>query len=218
MACAGAVKPDESLMTNKTDDTLSHQKKLIDSLIATINDNYDMLHYDMTPSVYRLSEMGFPALIAVLPLLNNPNTDTRMHAQHVTEGVAMQFYGFVSGQGFTSHPEGEEKSRVLFKSIGYDWNDTIIAHREMAIKKWVKWILENNYANNCIDKEAALKIAKEDAQTAYRDLSIYDVEVRYIAGNWQVDYNLSNPQMLGGGPHYIICGKTGSILKRRYEQ
>ena len=218
MACSNPVKPVDTLITNKADDSLSQQKKLIDSLVATINDNYDMLHCDMTHSVYKLSEMGFPALMAILPLLNNSNIDTRMHAQRVTEGIVMQYYGFVPGQGFSGNPAGEEKSRVIIESIGYDWNDTIAVHREMAIKKWLKWISENNKINSFIEKETALKIAKEDAQAVYRNLSIYDVKAVFLESNWQVDYNLTNPQMLGGGPHYIICGTTGNILKRRYEQ
>lgn len=69
-----------------------------------------------------------------------------------------------------------------------------------------------------IDRETALGIAKKDAQTAYRDLSIYDIRAEIKDGNWYVDYDLSDPDMLGGGPHYIICGRSGSILMRMYEQ
>jgi hypothetical protein len=69
-----------------------------------------------------------------------------------------------------------------------------------------------------INKETALLIAQMDAQKAYSDLSIYKITAELKDMNWHVDYNLSNPQMLGGGPHYIICGKSGNILMRRYEQ
>lgn len=69
-----------------------------------------------------------------------------------------------------------------------------------------------------VDRENALKIAQTDAQKAYRDLSIYTIEAKLNKGNWFVDYNLSDPQMVGGGPHYIICSRSGNILTRRYEQ
>lgn len=69
-----------------------------------------------------------------------------------------------------------------------------------------------------IDREEALKIAKEDAQQIYRDLSIYKIKAELKDEKWFVDYNLSNPQMVGGGPHYVISAKTGKIISYRYEQ
>jgi hypothetical protein len=69
-----------------------------------------------------------------------------------------------------------------------------------------------------IDREKALKIAKEDAQRIYRDLSIYKVEAALKEGKWYVDYELTNPQMVGGGPHYVISAETGEIISFRYEQ
>ena len=69
-----------------------------------------------------------------------------------------------------------------------------------------------------ISKKQALKIAKEDAQLLYRDLSIYDVKIELKEGNWIVDYDIADPQMLGGGPHYVISSKTGEIISYRYEQ
>jgi hypothetical protein len=69
-----------------------------------------------------------------------------------------------------------------------------------------------------VDKETSLKIAEKDADISYRDLSIYNVKAELKENRWYVDYNLSNPDMLGGGPHYVICAKSGSIITRRYEQ
>src|SRR5262245_39215041 len=69
-----------------------------------------------------------------------------------------------------------------------------------------------------ITREAALGIPEEDARRAYRDLSIYDVAIESDGPNWRVDYNLKNPHMEGGGPHYLISGVDGRILDRKYEQ
>ena len=69
-----------------------------------------------------------------------------------------------------------------------------------------------------IDEEKALEIANNDAQKAYRDLSIYNIKAELKDEEWHIDYNLSNPQMLGGGPHYVISAKTGKILSYKYEQ
>jgi hypothetical protein len=87
---------------------------------------------------------------------------------------------------------------------------------------WCKIIvgIKNNTVKNniLINKETALIIAQKDAQTAYSDLSIYNITAELKNMNWYVDYNLSDLQILGGGPHYIICGKSGNILMRKYDQ
>ena len=69
-----------------------------------------------------------------------------------------------------------------------------------------------------IDKDSILKIAEKNAKTAYRDLTGYDVKAELKDGKWYVDYELSNQDMVGGGPHYVISAKTGEILSCRYEQ
>lgn len=68
-----------------------------------------------------------------------------------------------------------------------------------------------------ITEQQALEIARKDAATAYRDLSIYTVRVSREADGWHVDYELTDPSMLGGGPHYVIS-ESGEIARRRYEQ
>jgi hypothetical protein len=69
-----------------------------------------------------------------------------------------------------------------------------------------------------IGKDEALEIAEQDARTAYRDLSIYEVETELVSGNWQIDYELKDKSLRGGGPHYLISGQTGEIISKRYEQ
>lgn len=69
-----------------------------------------------------------------------------------------------------------------------------------------------------IDEAAARAIANEDAKRVYRDLSIYRIHTELKAGNWHVDYELNGEAMAGGGPHYVISGKTGEVIERRYEQ
>ena len=64
----------------------------------------------------------------------------------------------------------------------------------------------------------ALRVAQADASANYRDLTPYEVRLFMEGGDWHVDYELRNPGMRGGGPHYVISGATGEILSRRYEQ
>jgi len=69
-----------------------------------------------------------------------------------------------------------------------------------------------------IGREEALRIANEDAARMYRDLSIYHIQAELRNDKWYVDYEISNPQMVGGGPHYVISARTGEVLSFRYEQ
>ncbi len=69
-----------------------------------------------------------------------------------------------------------------------------------------------------ISCDQALGIARTDAESAYRDLSIYRIAVSLEENGWLVDYELKDPELQGGGPHYVIDARTGEILSKRYEQ
>lgn len=63
-----------------------------------------------------------------------------------------------------------------------------------------------------------LRIAHDDAQAAYRDLTGFKITLFRSPDGWHVDYDLTDPLSAGGGPHYVIDPNTGDILSRRYEQ
>jgi hypothetical protein len=69
-----------------------------------------------------------------------------------------------------------------------------------------------------VTAERALGIAQADAATAYRDLSQYRIRLELESDGWHIDYELKDPHMKGGGPHYVIDRLTGALLSRRYEQ
>ena len=66
--------------------------------------------------------------------------------------------------------------------------------------------------------EAALAIARKDAEKAYRDLSGFRIIIARKADGWHIDYELSDIYLHGGGPHYVIDAMTGAIVSKRYEQ
>ena len=76
----------------------------------------------------------------------------------------------------------------------------------------------NEELNIQIDENQALEIARKDALVAYRDVDHYEVIIELKDGNWQIDYELQDKEVHGGGPHYIISSETGRILSKRYEQ
>lgn len=63
-----------------------------------------------------------------------------------------------------------------------------------------------------------LAIAQADAARMYRDLSPYRIQLVLEADGWHVDYDLKDPKLKGGGPHYIIDARSGDIVSKRYEQ
>ncbi len=69
-----------------------------------------------------------------------------------------------------------------------------------------------------LSSDEVLKIARLDAERAYRDLTPYRICIALEADGWHVDYDLKDARLNGGGPHYVIDPRTGALLVRRYEQ
>jgi hypothetical protein len=66
--------------------------------------------------------------------------------------------------------------------------------------------------------EQALAIAQSDASKIYRDLSSYRICLALEEDGWHIDYELKDPQLTGGGPHYVIDATTWAVVSKRYEQ
>jgi hypothetical protein len=69
-----------------------------------------------------------------------------------------------------------------------------------------------------LDCDEILRIAHTDAAAAYRDLNDYRITLELRPDGWHVDYDLTQPLVAGGGPHYVIDPATGQIVSKRYEQ
>ena len=69
-----------------------------------------------------------------------------------------------------------------------------------------------------IPADQALAAAQADAVKAYRDLSLYRIHLSLEGDGWHIDYDLKNPRLKGGGPHYLIDSNTGAIVSKKYEQ
>ena len=67
-------------------------------------------------------------------------------------------------------------------------------------------------------REEALAIARKNASLSYRDLSVYEIEIKLESGKWYVDYEFRDKNVDGGGPHYVISQATGEIITFRFEQ
>ena len=69
-----------------------------------------------------------------------------------------------------------------------------------------------------VSSDEALRIARTDAEQAYRDLAAYRVTLRLRPDGLHVDYEPDNEQLQGGGPHYGIDSTNGEITSKIYEQ
>jgi hypothetical protein len=69
-----------------------------------------------------------------------------------------------------------------------------------------------------LSSDEVLRIARSDAEQAYRDLSGYRITLVLESDGWHVDYDLVGPPVAGGGPHYVIDPADGTIRSKRYEQ
>ncbi|MCI0681032.1 MAG: hypothetical protein L0Y71_02920 [Gemmataceae bacterium] len=79
-------------------------------------------------------------------------------------------------------------------------------------------IMSPRVGQPALSSDEALKIARLDAERAYRDLAAYRIGIALEADGWHVDYELKDPNLNGGGPHYVIEPHSGVILSKRYEQ
>ncbi len=73
-------------------------------------------------------------------------------------------------------------------------------------------------APQAIPADRALVVAQADALAAYRDLTPYRIQLALEDDGWHVDFELKDPRLKGGGPHYVIDAITGEIVAKRYEQ
>ena len=69
-----------------------------------------------------------------------------------------------------------------------------------------------------LSSDEVLRIARLDAERAYRDLTPYRISIVLEADGWHVDFEPKDTHLNGGGPHYIVDPRTGTILRKKYEQ
>ena len=62
-----------------------------------------------------------------------------------------------------------------------------------------------------------MRVARLDAEKAYRDLNQYRVCIALMDDGWHVDYELKDSKAQGGGPHYVI-DFAGKIKSKKYQQ
>jgi hypothetical protein len=116
------------------------ERTYIAELLRTLDQDFDPLHVDVTPSVVKLIALGLEGAVAVLDRLNAPEPLTRARAQRAAEGAVFRHFGHTWGQGFPD-AEAERRAREVVAQIGYD-PEAPEPQRLQAIERWRRW-LEN---------------------------------------------------------------------------
>jgi hypothetical protein len=116
-------------------------------LVRNIDASPDRLHFDVTPAVLQLTELGLPAAKAVLELLNAPDVLTRQRAQRVVEGIVMRRHGWQPGQGYPEPHGGQQRVKSVIESNGSYRADAPPEFRRQAIAKWRQWIESEEHAD-----------------------------------------------------------------------
>ena len=69
-----------------------------------------------------------------------------------------------------------------------------------------------------LSSDEVLRVARLDADRAYRDLARFVIRIAREPDGWHVDFDLKDSMARGGGPHYVIDPESGVIVTKRYEQ
>lgn len=69
-----------------------------------------------------------------------------------------------------------------------------------------------------ITSEAALAIARSDAEKAYSGTSHFRIEIQLEDDGWHISFRLKEKLWAGGGPEYVIDADSGTIREKRYYQ
>lgn len=108
-------------------------------LIATIDDDPDVLHGDITPAVTALCGLGLDGAIAVAPLLDAPTAPTRMHAGRALACAVARWLGYQAGDD-----DGRSGARRRFEQAwranGAYNPDAAPAARQAARARWTAWL------------------------------------------------------------------------------
>lgn len=112
----------------------------IEALIKTINDGEDRAHFNITPSVTYLTQIGKKALLLVLELMLSEDANTRLRALTAIDGICYNSF-FVNPKSKDKHKE-IENFRKWWKEIGLNDEGTI-SERELGIKKLKEWLSKN---------------------------------------------------------------------------
>jgi hypothetical protein len=120
---------------------LAKAPEALSALQATINDSPDPLHWEQTPAVQSLIEMGTAVLPTVFALMDSSNETKRRRAQYVLATVVLQDINQRLQPRPLTNQAIQEWERLHQANGSYEWNGTESA-RKISIELWKRWFAE----------------------------------------------------------------------------
>ena len=120
-----------------------HAPDALDALQTAINDAPDPLHFEQTPAVQSLIELGTAALTAVFALMESADARTRQRAQYILANVMLRdITRRLQPRPLTS--DAQQAWEELRQANGsYQWDGPEPARRA-SIALWRQWARERN--------------------------------------------------------------------------
>ena len=115
------------------------QSPRLRDLIKTIDDDVNINHIEFTPSVHELIDMGSEVYPAMLDLMRDPGSLTRLHAKTVLYYSVAGLFGYNLSSGWAT-PSGEARFFGFWVKLGNLRHDGSERDRERSIVLWKKWI------------------------------------------------------------------------------
>ena len=78
--------------------------------------------------------------------------------------------------------------------------------------------MKTEHIQRQLTSDEVLRIANNDAALVYGDLANFKISIRMSLDGWHVEYDLVDPDMQGGGRHYVIDRNDGKIVSKKYDQ
>jgi hypothetical protein len=78
--------------------------------------------------------------------------------------------------------------------------------------------MNTHLAVSAVSCVQALDVAHRDASRINREPNKFQITVVLADDGWHIDFYLKDPDLCGGGPHYIINAETGSITWKRNDR
>jgi hypothetical protein len=135
VGCCGQQKHRSGLSPAAADDL----ERQIGAALSHLNDAGVAGRLDYSDAVFKLADIGLPALPRVVPLLLSDDELLRSRAQSVLAITTSRMFGFVEGRGWPN-ADAERRHRLLWESLGNLGPDDDLPTREAAAQKWRAWL------------------------------------------------------------------------------
>jgi hypothetical protein len=113
--------------------------KQVQLLVQSVDEKPNVNHRELTPSTYKLIELGDRAIGPVVELMLHGDRNKRLCAGHVLLSITQRKYGYKPGEGGWPSDAHEERWRTFWASLGNLDFRASEAERTKSVRLWKQW-------------------------------------------------------------------------------